>query len=341
MNEMEVKATFKTITPLWTGDTWQECKEIRPSSLIGSLRFWFETLMYFGGVLKEEQFNKALGRFEKEVDREKLKDFMKHNGNNLSDILTHLDTNQKIPLPSMIFGTTNWKSFIRIKNVDFDKNKFSNKPTGRIILNKNWFWSKTNYQGELKIIFSVREEILESVFYPLLTFMDKYGYWGGKWSIGYGRLRVEKIEIKNENTTGYEENKEWQKKEFNLAHFGLFTFKLENGENPLIKRVINFNELLNQEKIVKILDSCARNNDLKEVIEELIKQKSQERKNITDQKDRHYKFGKTGRIEGEDLPQGSKILPFIEEDNGQYKGGFLSITGLLNLENSAQGDKNG
>ncbi len=39
-----------------------------------------------------------------------------------------------------------------------------------------------------------------------------------------------------------------KKKEFNLAHFGLFTFKLENGENPLIKRVINFNELLNQEK---------------------------------------------------------------------------------------------
>ncbi len=117
MNEMEVKATFKTITPLWTGDTWQECKEIRPSSLIGSLRFWFETLMYFGGVLKEEQFNKALGRFEKEVDREKLKDFMKHNGNNLSDILTHLDTNQKIPLPSIIFGTTNWKSLIVLEEI--------------------------------------------------------------------------------------------------------------------------------------------------------------------------------------------------------------------------------
>ncbi|RUM90456.1 MAG: hypothetical protein DSZ26_03000 [Thermovibrio sp.] len=37
----KIEVTFKTITPLWTGDAWQENNKIKPSSLIGSLRFWF------------------------------------------------------------------------------------------------------------------------------------------------------------------------------------------------------------------------------------------------------------------------------------------------------------
>ncbi len=47
---------FKTITPIYTGDAWQECREIKPASIIGSLRFWFEVLCYFG--VNNEYFDK-------------------------------------------------------------------------------------------------------------------------------------------------------------------------------------------------------------------------------------------------------------------------------------------
>ncbi len=56
MNYKKVKITFKTITPLWTGDAWQENKEIRPSSLIGSLRFWFEVICYFAEICDKQGF---------------------------------------------------------------------------------------------------------------------------------------------------------------------------------------------------------------------------------------------------------------------------------------------
>lgn len=41
MSKKEVVVYIKAITPLWTGDAWRENCSIRPSSLLGSLRFWF------------------------------------------------------------------------------------------------------------------------------------------------------------------------------------------------------------------------------------------------------------------------------------------------------------
>ena len=39
----EIKITLKTLTPLWTGDAWGDNTSIRPSSIMGSLRFWLYT----------------------------------------------------------------------------------------------------------------------------------------------------------------------------------------------------------------------------------------------------------------------------------------------------------
>ena len=64
----------------------------------------------------------------------------------------------------------------------------------------------------------------------------------------------------------------------------------------------------------------------------LIIEKSNLRVGVNDRKQRHYIFGKTGNIQGEDLPQGSKILPYINRlDNNFYECGFLSIAGILRL----------
>ncbi|WP_029521347.1 RAMP superfamily CRISPR-associated protein [Persephonella sp. IF05-L8] len=334
MAKKEVTVTFKTITPLWTGDAWQNNREIRPSSLIGSLRFWFETIMYFADILKKEDFNSQSGRFEKEVDRKRLREFIKKYGNNINEIIKHFIDEQQIPISSVIFGTTNWMSLIEIKDIEFDENKFQGEPKGKIIPNKNWYFGTPSYQGEFEVRFKVEEEILNSLFYPLLTFMDKYGFWGGKWNIGYGRLKVESVNGKKKE--------EWKVEKLDLQTFNInkviyFNESEKNNSFSVLKNVTNFNDLTqfnNKNKKIKILKNQISNNDLNELIKKLIKLKAQERSNFKNNKElRHKIFGKTGNPRNLPyVPQGSKILPYIYEEQRQLKGGFLSIAGLLNLE---------
>ena len=40
-----IKVTFNTLTPLWTGDAWGECRELKLTGIIGSLRWQFEALV--------------------------------------------------------------------------------------------------------------------------------------------------------------------------------------------------------------------------------------------------------------------------------------------------------
>ena len=317
----EIKVTFKTITPLWIGDAWGDCKEIKPSAIMGSLRFWFETIMYFKDILENEDFNSKSGRFEKEVDRKKLKDFVQKYGNDKMEIIKYLINKQHIPISSVIFGATNWRSLIEIKKIEFDENRFQDEPKGKIIPNKKWYFGSPSYQGEFAIIFKVKEEILNSIFYPLLTFMDKYGFWGGKWNIGYGRLKIESIEENNIVKNS------WQKSDFELFDDICFSWDELYVAN-------DFNELLNAEKKIKFLEYFVSENSYKQSVIELIKLKMQKRaKYREDSEYRHKVFGSTKSPPKKDLlPQGSKVLPFIFEENNQLKGGFLSIAGLLNLE---------
>ena len=348
MAKKEVLVKFKTITPLWTGDAWQNSSEIRPSSLIGSLRFWFEVICYFSGVCKKDDFNEKLGRFEKEVDRKKLKeDFIQKNGNEIKEIIKYLIDKQNIPLPSIIFGTTNWRSLIEIKKIEFDKSNFKENPSGKILPGKNWYFGTPSYQGKFSVIFEVEEKVLESIFYPLLTFMDKYGFWGGKWNIGYGRLRVLEVKVDNKTINN------WNKSDFELFDNSCFSWetlikseKLDFNSKSFkfLKTVVkkkNFycktqrnlgNKISNiPKKIVFIELSYSGNKDYKTIIETLLKDKVKIRNclrpnnnNEVWTKFRHKLLGEKG--------EGSKILPFIYEEQEQLKCGFLSIDGLLNLE---------
>ncbi|GAB6161042.1 hypothetical protein JCM12298_02010 [Desulfothermus naphthae] len=45
MEGKSIKVTFKTLTPLWTGDAWGESNELKLTGIIGSLRWWFEALV--------------------------------------------------------------------------------------------------------------------------------------------------------------------------------------------------------------------------------------------------------------------------------------------------------
>ena len=119
MNKKEVIVHLETITPLWTGDAWQENSNVRPSSLMGSLRFWFEVICYFTGIVSEKEFDAKKGRFEKEVKQDEFKEKLKNIKNNGIDFKSQIKTLGKmdIPVPSIIFGTTGWKSLIEIKEI--------------------------------------------------------------------------------------------------------------------------------------------------------------------------------------------------------------------------------
>lgn len=325
MGRKEVKVTFQTITPLWTGDAWQENREIRPSSLIGSLRFWFEVICYFSNIVDEKNFDQKKGRFEKEINQEKFRKFIKNCGNTFECKIQAL-LEQDIPIPAIIFGTTGWRSLIEIKEINFNKENFKIEPKGKILPNKNWYWGSPSYQGDFEVTFLVDENILDSIFYPLLTFMDEYGFWGGKWNIGYGRLKINIDGWKREIFQFYELNndRKLSKKSINKSKF-------------LSEDIATFEELMQTSKKIKVLENQINDSDLREITKKLIeikaRKRAKHRENGGKVEERHKIWGtiKKPPNKKDELPQGSKILPFIEENSSTYKGGFLSITGLLNM----------
>jgi len=133
MAKKKINITFKTITPLWIGDAWQECKEIRPSSLIGSLRFWFAFYwkiakkgttekLDINGVPKEsltELENPRRNRTFRKILKEKIKEV-----NNFDEAVDKTLDELGLSVPSRIFGCTGWKSRIKIKVENFKEEYF-------------------------------------------------------------------------------------------------------------------------------------------------------------------------------------------------------------------------
>ena len=351
----EIKVTFKTITPLWTGDAWRENEKIRPSSIMGSLRFWFEVICYFAEITGNSDYEN--GKLKKDnVNGETFKKKILSNGCDFDSIDKTL-AELGISLPSRIFGCTGWKGWMRIKEISItSKNQEYKYYLGPLRLEdlkyeKNggtriptWYF-KEGFNGSFEVIFEIEENILDPVFYPLLVFMEKYGFWGGKWNLGYGRLKVEKLERKDGaewkevNDWRSEESNDWKNKEFKFSHFYKNpTTKFADKEFLEAKTTFNEIEQRNNKKIMYLENQVNNTTDIKEIIKQLIKMKAERRKyhkdNINDVNLRHALFGTT-----QGGTQGTKIIPWIYEDendrddNGhpKTKGGFVSIAGILNL----------
>ncbi|MGA1861438.1 type III-B CRISPR module RAMP protein Cmr1 [Deferribacter thermophilus] len=380
MAKKEVSVTFNTITPLWTGDAWQDNSEIRPSSLMGSLRFWFEVICYFSGICKIEKENNRIvnikeGRFEKEVNKKDFRECILERGNDFQAKIECLNE-QNILLPSIIFGTTNWKSLIEIKDIEYLENycfgNYLNLPYAIAFYKKNnndepqefktreelntfinnryknirdwkekqkkfreeysvFYFPIPYFYGKFSVTFKI-DEIEKSIFFPLLTFMEQYGFWGGKWNIGYGRLEIKSVEENNQEINN------WQSKEFDLS---VVQKDKKINFTEFIKFENKFENLTKKENKIKVLHPISSNSDFKEIIKILIQRKSLERASFReDDEERHKIFGKTGNPRQIPyVPQGSKILPYIYKEGKEFKGGFISVAGLLNLERI--GDRDG
>jgi len=308
MAKIPVEVTFETITPLWTGDAWGEMNEIRPSALIGNLRFWFEVLMYFGGVLEEKYFDREKGRFEREFKKELVKKFKEsifHRDAETKALVINPDKSfqlkilaekLKLPISSIIFGTTGWRSLIEIKGIEYledycfgnrlnlpyvlafkktsdaknedkkleifkekrdyqnwimeiecndcktykDKERYAKKQYSIFYFPQYYFW------GKFKVKFSVEQIILEPIFYPLLNFMHHYGYWGGKWNLGFGRLRILDIY--------YEDKQNKKKAKINMEEYKTFNLSLFKSSTESKKKNYKSNNyFLNWKELVKII----------------------------------------------------------------------------------------
>ncbi|WP_456408636.1 type III-B CRISPR module RAMP protein Cmr1 [Caldithrix abyssi] len=352
-----IRITFKTITPLWTGDAWRENREIRPSSLLGSLRFWFEVICYFAGITNESDYEN--GKLKANLNIENFNNAIlgkikKGSANNFHLIDTAL-AESDIPLPARIFGCTGWKGLVRVKEINYNDKDFNDEPNGRIISGKNWFWKTPSYQGQFSVDFEIKKEILNFVFVPLMNFMEQYGFWGGAWNIGFGRLRWESEQIKSESRefkfSEFKSNQDnafldanidnileinpdlnSKSKSFDLVSFFLGTEKFYCATER------NFqSKTQNLPKKIKLLENLTKNNSLTNVVSDLLKLKANIRnclrpnQSIHNKKEwndfRHNLLGVTSSNGAE----GTKIIPWITEDNGELKGGLISIAGILNL----------
>lgn len=303
MNEI-ITIEFETITPIWTGDAWGENHELKATAIMGSLRFWFEVYCHFAGIEVKEKEELNYPEFIK-----KRKDI---NSITKSDdaILKELG----ITLPSMIFGCTGWKSRIEIERIYFQQNREYLYPTGKIQVQNlqhqkkdrnitpSWYFPE-GFFGTVNITFKTTDEIQQNILLPLLYFIEQYAFIGAKNNIGYGRVKILNM------------NK--------VDSFGFGKFGLHDS---------NINQLVQTKKLVTTNSTSKQ--DLKELIKELLEQKAKLRQKITNQQDRHYKFGTVKKANWEkiDVPQATKIIPLISKNSdGSYSGKFLSIVGIQNF----------
>ena len=189
MSNRQIKVTFKTLTPLWTGDAWGECDELKLTGLIGSLRWWFEVLVRGMGYKACDSTgdNKCQSKRQSEIKSPE-------------DVL---DIYRKICPVCYLFGTTGWKSRFQVK-IEDNKLEGINKFEVRTRSNKHKVKEKNEYLsrycnglfGSFTLIFSFLSDVPDKyicLFVKLLKLLSNYGMIGAKISQGNGVCSI-KIE---------------------------------------------------------------------------------------------------------------------------------------------------
>lgn len=368
MKKKEIKLNFNTLTPLWNGNAWNRTDQLRASELFGSLRFWFEVICYFSGITNKDNYEKGI--LKDNFDSKTFDEIIQEKGVNF-DKINEAFNKMDLPLPMRIFGCNGWGGMLKLKSIkpnegnhkiSFPDKFYVNKKSFKISetepSNKekpnwsNFYFPRGYFYGDFEITFEVVENILEPIFYPLLTYMERYGYWGGKWNMGFGRLKImktlnnerifkDRFEFSKFDSERYKDKTIDELVEINEElsisspeeEYTKFLFNLKKDDN------ISCEEFLVKSPskigIARIMDLESDKEIKKEILEKLIAlkvklrsclrsqsptgKKEEEMKNI-----RHLVFGERG--------EGSKILPYIDLQEGKFKGGFLSIVGFSQLK---------
>ncbi len=314
---IKIKIGFETLTPLFTGDINGRMTEIKPASVTGSLRFWFEVICHFSRKFNDIKYS------ENSLNYKKYNEILTGKPD-ISDV--EIFDKLELSPAARYFGCTGLKSRIEIEKIEYQKDKITSPPEPKkIIQNKNWFLPDKYFAGEFTITFLIyNDEIKNHILFPTLNFIHNYGFIGGKNNIGMGRIRI--IDFENQITS---HNK----------------IKISNNPGtefePLkLVKIIDNDALINSDTI-SYFKKNAYNHNYLESIRNLLKQKSELRKKVKNRYERHYKFGSSLKEEYFKIinnkkfttdkgTNATKIIPLIREN----EIGYLAIQGIISMHES-------
>jgi CRISPR-associated protein Cmr1 len=218
MGKKEVVICFETITPLWFGDAWQKNEKVRPSALIGNLRFWFSVYWKFikRGQIENLDDNGIPIDSLLSKDNKTFPDILlKHirDGNigddfNFDKEVDNVLNELELPVPSRIFGCTGWDSRVNIEILEYCTNKlnlkeiefnFPNDVESKFWIEKILFQSMNNINGHdrLKIKLKTMSYWWDTYLKDFISFFgNKIILIGGKLSFGFGfaKIKIEELQ---------------------------------------------------------------------------------------------------------------------------------------------------
>jgi len=337
---------MKTQTPIYTGDAFGKSNVLKPQPILGSLRFWLEVFCYAAGELNINCKNEKVDRDEL---FKKVNNIIEEQEVSLFEAKKNALKELGVSIPSQVFGCNGWEGFVKINEINFCKKqirlpkaiyKNKNKSDGwneiypgdnRTIDKKKehvWYFPVSSLFGEAKIKLELADEkIGDDIIFPLLSFIQKYGFFGGRNNLGFGRV---KFNLEN----------------FNLSEFNQFRFYNRIITiDDVIEEKEKFDDLINDDLVKKrkigfyeLDPDKSQNEDSIEkkylnMIETLLSEKSMLRyrckqKYIKNKEKRHFVFGFTGKNEEGKIEEtnATKIIPWINHiAENNYKYGFISL----------------
>lgn len=205
-----IQVNLQTITPIWTGGADGKCTELKPSAIIGALRFWFEVFCLSSDILVKENENVDPKQFKKKL-KEKTEFYICQNKEvDLAKLSDELLTEMGISLPARVFGCTGWRSQVEIRKVTGTKREikqqelqcqfkgistqfwtnstlFGNKKSDNSSQNTSIFLFK-KISFDLLVSSRIYQEYLKNFF---SFYQDKQIIIGGKKSFGFGFCKLQ------------------------------------------------------------------------------------------------------------------------------------------------------
>ena len=159
-----MQITIKTRTPLWTGGVERKMDRIHETSLIGSLRWWYEAVVRgLGGSACDPSLHECPDKNDNRCDA------------------------------CEIFGTTGWRRRFRVEVVEDRTKPAWNPPPGTLNIrppdrNRGWFLPPGR-MGEVALCFT-GDELTLDLLAALFLFLEKWGNLGAKPQLGYGVFEI-------------------------------------------------------------------------------------------------------------------------------------------------------
>ena len=193
---MEIR--IRTLTPIWTGDINRQCTKLRETSILGSLRWWFEALVRgLGGYACDPTSEDRCKLDQKKFQRSTIKE---------DKFIQEALNDQKICPACQLFGCTGWSRRFRLEvdKLTLVNLKFVTKikcPSFRTDL--KWWINKTlgeypvGFYGETKLnVISSYKEIEDIVLF-LLKLISSAGGFCAKTQNGFGIFIIKDVKKKN------------------------------------------------------------------------------------------------------------------------------------------------